>query len=438
MNDAGSKLISSIIKQGDLTEYLTMSLDISMFLGISDNLFQFVEDHVSTHGAFPNPETVEQHLDIELPTVVEPTSYYLEHFEKRYYQQTLKKGMLDAQAMLKAKNPIEALQSLQSIVVGLTITKNRQQLINYTTDASKLIKDNYKQQWLGDHGISMGWEYMDNSTGGLLAGDVLAFLARPGLGKTYNLLHMAKTAWEEEKTPLIISMEMNPLVLSQRIIAMQSHVPSKYIKTGELPPIFKKTVFDTLDANTDSNKPPFWIVDGNLTASVKDIALLCHQLKPSAVYVDGAYMLKPDEKKYAKHEQIAETIQGLKQRIAGDIATPVVTTYQFNREQTKAKQSGTEHIGGSDAIGQIASIVLGLSGNNDPSDPSYHKHEKEVDVIKGRNGETGSFTINWKFEQPPFMDFSQIHVDKKDNQGYGKEEYGAGGIKNMIEPELKY
>ncbi|MCK5787952.1 MAG: hypothetical protein KAH32_03065, partial [Chlamydiia bacterium] len=92
MNDAGSKLISSIIKQGDLTEYLTMSLDISMFLGISDNLFQFVEDHVSTHGAFPNPETVEQHLDIELPTVVEPTSYYLEHFENRYYQQTLKKG----------------------------------------------------------------------------------------------------------------------------------------------------------------------------------------------------------------------------------------------------------------------------------------------------------------------------------------------------------
>jgi len=436
LNTSGSKLLASIISQGDLSEYLKMSLNIDMFLGIEDGLFQFIDDHVSKHGSFPNPQTVEQHLDIELPDIVEPPSYYLEHFENRFYQQSLKKGMLAAQDLLKKKEPLNALNHLQEIVVGLTITKHRQKLVNYTEEAGKLIKDHYKQQWLGDHGIALGWDYMDSMTGGLLPGDVLAFIGRPGTGKTYNLLHMGMTAWDSDKIPLVISMEMNPLALSQRVAAMQTHIPANYIKTGDLAPKFKEKLFNTLDANPDSNKPPFWIVDGNLTSSVKDIALLCHQLKPDAVYVDGAYMLVPDEKKYQKHEMIADSIQGLKQRIAGDIGTPVVTSYQFNREQTKAKQTGTEHIGGSDAIGQIASIVLGLSGDDDDSKPSNHEPVKTVDVIKGRNGETGEFKINWKFNTWPYMDFSQYGTKKHDP----KEE--AGGEQNdnheTEAPDLEY
>jgi len=431
MQSVGAKLISSLIIEGELSDYLQMGLSKELFLGIEDDLFTFVDDHVQAHGVFPHADTIEEQIDVELPTVTEPATYYLEHFENRYFQQRLKKIMLEAQGSLKKKQPKAALELLQDEVVNLTLKRNRQKMVNYTTEAYKLIKDNYMQQWLGEDGIHVGWPYLDRLTGGLLGGDVLVIVGRPGTGKTYNLLHMAMHPWLQGKVPLVVSMEMNPLALSQRIAAMQANVPANYIKTGDIPPKFKDKVFNVLSENAeDEGKPPFWIVDGNLTASVNDIALLCHQLKPDCVYVDGAYMLK-SESGFAKHEQIADSIQGLKEKIAGTLDIPVVASYQFNREQTKAAEkgkTGVQHIGGSDAIGQIASVVLGVSGENDPSLPSFHDHVKIIEVLKGRNGETGSFKINWKFSTWPYMDFSELNTekyhDKDDKAGHAEMDFG--------------
>jgi len=445
MQSVGTKLLSSLIAEDSLTYYIKMGLTVEMFLGIEDDLFTFVDDHVHNYGVFPKAETIEEQIDIELPETTEPVNYYLDHFENRYYQQRLKKMMLEAQKTLKEKKPKEALEIMQNEIVTLTLNKNRKKMVNYTKDAHKLIEDNYKQQWLGEDGIHVGWPYLDILTGGLYGGDIMVIVGRPGTGKTYNLLHMAMTPWMQGKVPLIVSMEMNPLALTQRIAAMQAHVPAHYIKTGDIPPKFKDKVFNVLTENKeDKNKPPFWIVDGNLTASVNDIALICHQLKPDCVYVDGAYMLRA-ENAYAKHEQIAESIQGLKEKIASNMDIPVIASYQFNRDQVKAAKkgkTGVEHIGGSDAIGQIASVVLGVSGDDDPSLPSNHEAVKIIELLKGRNGETGTFKINWKFDVWPYMDFTELNTkqypEKDDKAGY--EEMDFDNLPAMQEntEDLKY
>jgi len=48
----------------------------------------------------------------------------------------------------------------------------------------------------------------------------LAIVGRPAAGKTYKVLYMAHNAWwEQKKKPLVVSMEMKPLPLIQRIAA---------------------------------------------------------------------------------------------------------------------------------------------------------------------------------------------------------------------------
>ena len=148
---------------------------------------------------------------------------------------------------------------------------------------------------------------------------------------------------------------------------------------------------------------PLWVVDGNLTATVEDISALCYQLKPDAVFVDGAYLLKVPGK-FGKYEKIGEIAQGLKSRIAGDHDVPVVASWQFNRESMKIKKGdkvGLEHIAGSDEIGQLSSIVLGLF----QEDSAETITRRKIDILKGRSGEIGEIFVKWDFQK---MDFSEV------------------------------
>lgn len=413
MQSIGAKLLASLLDGEKGTEqFLKMGLTKEMFPGAETDIFEYVETHVAKHGVLPERSTIEAETGDTLPSKApEPPTYYLEHVEKRYLQQTLKHTLLDAEGHLKKKEPQEALSIIQDMVLDLNLVHHRKEIVNFTDEAAKMVHDDWvqKQLQLDEYGIKTGLPYLDGMTGGLVGGDLLSIVGRPASGKTYNLLHMAHHVWaEQHKTPLIISMEMKPLPLIHRIAAMHGHVPITKLKNATLTTKTYETKVKGLLQVLPEDKPPFWIIDGNLTASVKDIVLLVRQLKPDAVYVDGAYMLQAESKfARAAWERIKDTCEGLKQRVASDLDVPVLASYQFNRDQTKTKNmeaTGLEHIAGGDAIGQLSSIVLGLFEDETPET----KRKKHVQFLKGRNGEQGGFTINWLFDTWPFMDFSEI------------------------------
>jgi hypothetical protein len=152
----------------------------------------------------------------------------------------------------------------------------------------------------------------------------------------------------------------------------------------------------------------FWIIDGNLTAKVQDIVMLVHQMQPDVLYIDGAYLLQAEEKRLPRYERIASTLEVVKSEISTRLNIPCVLSYQFNKEGAKTK--ALENIGGSDAIGQLCSCVLALYEKEVAT--IEYMVKKKVDILKGRNGEEGEFFINWIFDTPPFMDFSEILPEK--------------------------
>ena len=68
----------------------------------------------------------------------------------------------------------------------------------------------------------------------------------------------------------------------------------------------------------------------------------------------------------------------------------------------KEDKVGLEYIGDSDAIGRNSSLILGMFEEESPETI----RRREISVLKGRHGETGSFFIKWDFEN---MDFSEYH-----------------------------
>jgi replicative DNA helicase len=218
------------------------------------------------------------------------------------------------------------------------------------------------------------------------------------------LLYSALWHWvRQQGVPLFVSMEMNPQLIQERLASMQTHIPLSLIKNGDLDTFRLKKLKGSLKALAKMPQP-FHIVDGNLTATVDDLYVLARQLKPSCVYVDGAYLLRL-EKSRDRFTRAADNCEALKSRLASELGIPVITSWQFNRnheKQSKGKASLTD-IGYSDAVGQISSICLGLTENDSVETIAKRK----VDIMKGRSGETGTFYLKWDFNS---MDFGEVDI----------------------------
>jgi len=232
---------------------------------------------------------------------------------------------------------------------------------------------------------------------------------------TFLLLFMALNAWKKGGVPILfVSMEMKPEVIFQRLATMFTGVPLTHLMKGDLSTKDYKDFFKTITGLVD-NDAPFYVVDGNLSSTAEDIWVLGRQLKPDALFIDGAYLVRHPDTRLNKYARIEANCEIFKTSLAGDLDIPVCLSYQFNREAVKTKKdetAGLEHIAGSDAIGQLSSVVLGLMQSENVETLS----SRVVDILKGRNGEQGQFPIHWDFQTMNFTQKNPLTLEDMDVQ----------------------
>lgn len=235
---------------------------------------------------------------------------------------------------------------------------------------------------------------------------------------TFMELYIANNDWEKGGVPLFLSMEMMLSILGKRLAAMSSHKPLTHLLKGMLTTKAFNHLVKTLELNKEK-KHPFWLCDGNMASTVDDVIMLCRQLKPTSCFIDGAYLLRHSNPRISRFDRITENAEMIKQRIATDLGIPCVCSYQFSREVAKKaknkktqEKAGLEDIYGSDAIGQLSTISLGLFED----ETVETQVRRKVDIMKGRNGETGDFLIHWDFLG---MNFSEVKKDTSELQFTG-------------------
>ena len=186
----------------------------------------------------------------------------------------------------------------------------------------------------------------------------------------------------------MISMEMTEDEYADRMLSLHTKIGLNYIASGRISTPLERELRSAL------SKPfPFKyeFQEGFFRASVADIDLLIMMYKPSIVFIDGSYLLRPAAhlSKLAGWEKVTEIVKELKLS-AGKHHVPIVCSYQFNKD-------GDVHL--SDSIAQIATGVMGVYMPKDRTD------QRIIKVRDNRNGPCGELTINWDFDR---VDFSEI------------------------------
>ena len=84
-------------------------------------------------------------------------------------------------------------------------------------------------------GIPTGFIDLDYKTSGMHPSDLVLIAARPSMGKTAFVLNIAQyMAFRKDVTVAIFSLEMSKEQLVNRLLAMESHVDSQNMRTGNL------------------------------------------------------------------------------------------------------------------------------------------------------------------------------------------------------------
>lgn len=220
---------------------------------------------------------------------------------------------------------------------------------------------------------------------------------------TFLLLYAALQAWKQGFCPMVVSTEMAPMLLIQRLTGMLAGVNYGGIRKAELTTLALTKTKKALKGAAESDTP-FWIVDSTLTPNLREVQRTAFQLRPDVLLIDGAYMLSPRaDYRGGPYEKVGETARAIKVEVATEMDIPVIASYQFNRDATKQKGGKTlDNIGYSDVIGQVSSIVLGLMEH----ESIETLKARQVDILKGRSGEVGGFSIKWLFDT---MDFSELN-----------------------------
>ena len=422
MSHGTNLLLSFAVSETGLQDYLKLSPTEDDFKGENEKtLFSVVHNHVLKFGAVPKYETLEAELEkagysASLPpasSIVEPPAYYYDKVRERSIHLALKSGLQQTATLLNGAKVNDALNTLVQLVSQLQYREMKNRLVNFSEEGYQVIKDELIKQSKGlSVGLKLGWPYLDNLSNGLMPGDVLSIIGRPAQGKTFCLLYNALYGWNAQgQRPLVVSMEMGALSITQRLAAMNTHTSLTHLKTGQLDTALQlKPMLMKLKKN--KGREPFWVVDGALAVNVSQVRLLAMQLGATAVYIDGAYLMRHENPKINRWERVTDNAERIKSEIAEDLGLPVTISYQFNRAATEKKvkghgEGGLENIAYTDAIGQLSSIVLGMMQEESVE---TIKH-REISVLKGRDGQVGKFKINWEFDHPNAMDFSE-YVEK--------------------------
>ena len=390
----GLGLLGNLLTSGESVGWLQENrITRDLFTNKERKVYDYLLSHVAKHGAYPSVRTIEGETSVEIRKLKlpsEPLSYWMDRLRKRARQNWIKDSLNEVNDLMKEGELHEAENVIRSLMVDLDSGGTGDAALEVVSLFSKVIAEhNIRQLSPRMSGVLFGFPYLDELSDGAQNSDTVALVGRPGVGKSYFLFRMALSSFLDETRediPLILNMEMGEIQAARRILSMHTHVTATLMRVGKLSHFARDKVLTSIDALQAAYSKPFYLLQGSLKSTVEDLVIRVQELKPTVLYVDGAYLLRTRTKTTSRWERVSETAEYLK-LIAKEFDIPVIATYQFNRKGP----GSLSNIGYSDAPGQLASIVLGIRFVD-------KEHEKKIkvrsyrylDVLKGREGEQGS------------------------------------------------
>ena len=246
-------------------------------------------------------------------------------------------------------------------------------------------------------GIPTGFIDLDYKTSGLQPSDLILVAARPSMGKTAFVLNIAQhVAFKQNRTVAIFSLEMSKEQLVNRLLAMESHVDSQNMRTGNLKDEDWTKLVEGADIIGKSNL----IIDDTPGISIAEMRSKCRKYKLEhnlgIIMIDYLQLMSGSGKSDSRQQEISDISRSLK-ALARELNVPVIALSQLSRavEQRTDKRPMLSDLRESGAIEQDADVCMFIYREDYYIPDTEDKNIAEIIIAKQRNGPVGTVRLAW-------------------------------------------
>lgn len=421
----GLDLLASVSEHGSIVTFRLLEPD--MFVDQNEvNAYNMMRTHLRRHSVLPSVDTIMEETGVDFVDTPEPVDYYLGRLFTRNAYNNVRPLMSDMRDHMVSQDiPAmrETVHQMSSALRQSDVANDLQHL----GEVAEGVLAHYDDTRLayGLSGITSGWSLMDEQTGGYQNGDLIVYVARPGMGKTYLLLFQAWVAWMSGYNVMFISMEMPLRQIGVRIFGIHAGINPTYIRKSQLSHYAELRFRQSLDELNNSNR--FNLMAGNMGKTTSEIDMTIQQVNPDIIFIDGMYLMKTSSaaRNAGRYEKIAHVVDDLKEMtIRRD--RPILATTQFGRQAGKGGASGSlENIGYSDTIGTHSSIVCGIGKLSAADSIKYGRDAhstRVVNTLKGREGEETRLLVDYTFSPISFRQAQYLEPEVTEDEETHEEQ----------------
>jgi replicative DNA helicase len=218
-------LISAVCKNKDISVLLADNVD-EIFTSHRD-IWDGLKSYYYKFKAVPEVGILQEKFkDFDPDTNIKgETAYYLDKLKNEYLTGRIKNIILKGGSMLKEDAASRVLSQMQAQLSMLSkFTNNVRDLEVTDIDSAAKHFEAVKARSAtmgGSPGIKTGFEAIDLAyPTGMAPGHLIVAIGWPGRGKTWFTSYLACKAWEQGFKPMIVSLEMSPENMRDRIYTM--------------------------------------------------------------------------------------------------------------------------------------------------------------------------------------------------------------------------
>ena len=285
-----AEVISAVCKNKDISPLLAENVD-EIFTSHRD-IWESLKSYYYKFKAVPEVGILsERFKDFEPVNTKAETGYYLDKLKNEYLSSRLKSILIQSGSALKEDAAGRVIADMQTKLSQLSKFTNNVRDLDVTDLESAAnhfasVKERSAAMG-GSPGILTGFDAIDKAyPTGMAPGHLIVAIGWPGRGKTWFTSYLACKAWEQGFKPMIVSLEMSPEDMRNRIYTMMG--------SG----LFRASDFAKGDVNIDDlkswgskkfeNKNGFVLVssEGMSDVSANTVQAKIDQHKPDLVILD--------------------------------------------------------------------------------------------------------------------------------------------------------
>ncbi|MFZ9740612.1 MAG: DnaB-like helicase C-terminal domain-containing protein [Candidatus Nanopelagicaceae bacterium] len=406
-------LISAVCKNKDISTLLADNVD-DLFVSHKD-IWDSLKSYYYKFKAVPEAGVLmERHKDFEPVDVNAETGYYLDKLKNEYLTARIKNIIIKSGSMLKEDAASRVLAAMQSDLANLSrYTNNVRDLDVTDIDSATRHFESVKTRSAmmgGAPGIVTGFKAIDKAyPTGMAPGHLIVAIGWPGKGKTWFTSYLACKAWEQGFRPMIISLEMSPENMRDRIYTMLGSglFRASDLSKGDI----NLDDFGSWGKKTFEGKNSFILVSNEGTAEVTPATVQgkIDQHKPDLVILDYHQLFNDNKRSHSEVERNRNISREFKLlAVSNNIPIIDITAATADDISDQDNPPMMSQVAWSKAIEYDADMAMAIH---------RYPNTNMIEVVsrKNRHGHDFNFYLDWDLNrgiikeiyENPFQDDSQ-------------------------------